>query len=281
MISRQQLFEIHEQPWCPNAVRDGATDCLRFFALVGRQFQGTIEPLETALAATGDRYVVDLCSGSGGPWLGLYKQIVRVDTPPIVILTDLFPNQPAMEQAMRASGGRIQCVVKAVDATSVPPELPGLRTLFTAFHHFDSGAAKAILQDAVDAGQGIAIFEQTQRSIWAIVFMLMLAPMALLCVPLIRPFRWSRLVWTYLLPAIPLVLLFDGIVSCLRTYSREELRSMTDSLTGRPFDWHYGRARTLFSPLGISYLIGYPSPIDAANETSDEDSVLPRVVRTK
>jgi hypothetical protein len=37
------------------------------------------------------------------------------------------------------------------------------------------------------------------------------------CTPWIRPFRWSRLLWTYVVPIIPAVLLFDGIVSCLRT----------------------------------------------------------------
>ena len=281
VIHRQQLFEIHDQAWCPDAVRDGATDCLRFFAIVGRQFQGAVEPIEEVLVETGDRYVIDLCAGSGGPWLGLYNQVARVDTPPIVVMTDLFPNQPAMERAVQASGGRIQRVIKSVDATSVPADLPGLRTLFTAFHHFNPMTARAILQDAVDAGQGIAIFEQTRRSIWAMIFMLTLAPLALLSVPLMRPFRWSRLFWTYLIPAIPLVLLFDGIVSCLRTYSREELRTMTESLIGQPYQWRYGRARTLLSPLGISYLIGYPSTVEVKSDASVIDSVPPRVARTK
>ena len=51
---------------------------------------------------------------------------------------------------------------------------------------------------------------------------------SLVCDPIIfrpacPPFRWSRLLWTYLVPVIPLVLLFDGIVSCLRSYRPDEL----------------------------------------------------------
>ena len=67
------------------------------------------------------------------------------------------------------------------------------------------------------------------------------------------------------MPAIPAVLFFDGVVSCWRTYSEPELRGMIEALTidevhGPAYVWEMGRARTLLSPLGISYLIGYPAP---------------------
>ena len=38
----------------------------------------------------------------------------------------------------------------------------------------------------------------------------------LLATPFILPFRWSRLFWTYIVPALPLVLTFDVVVSLLR-----------------------------------------------------------------
>ena len=31
--------------------------------------------------------------------------------------------------------------------------------------------------------------------------------------PFVRPFRWSRLLFTYVIPLIPLLVLFDGTVS--------------------------------------------------------------------
>src|SRR5450759_4223616 len=51
----------------------------------------------------------------------------------------------------------------------------------------------------------------------AIGLMFAWALMPFVCTPWIRPFRWSRLLWTYLIPIIPLVFLFDGVVSCHRT----------------------------------------------------------------
>ena len=58
----------------------------------------------------------------------------------------------------------------------------------------------------------------------------LLAPIVvLLLTPAIRPFRWSRLFWTYVIPAVPALVLFDGIVSCLRIYSPEELRALEET----------------------------------------------------
>jgi len=267
-MRRRHLLEIYEQPWCPQAVRDGATDCLRLIAVIGRQFQGALPPLRRALALSGAQRIIDLGSGGGGPWLALRTQLQTQEGAPVPItLTDLFPNQQALQAARAKAPAQIDFVGSSVDATNVPEALQGLRTLFTTFHHFDPPVAQAILQDAVSAGQGIAIFEQTRRTRAAQAFMAILAPIAFLAVPLIRPFRWSRLFWTYVLPAIPAVLFFDGVVSCWRTYTEPELRSMIDGLLidaehGPAYVWEIGRAHTLLSPLGISYLIGYPAPSD-------------------
>ena len=275
-MRRRHLIEIHEQSWCPVAVRDGATDCLRLIALIGRQFDGALPPLRRALAMTGAERIVDLGSGGGGPWLALRARLhTAAGAPAPIILTDLFPNRQALQAARAQAPAQIDFVEHAVDATNVPVELPGLRTLFTTFHHFDPPTAQAILQDAVDARQGIAIFEQTQRTRAAQLFMLILAPIALLSAPLLRPFCWSRLFWTYVIPAIPAVLVFDGIVSCWRTYTEPDLRGMIARLTtgeahGSAYHWEMGHARTLLSPLGISYLIGYPADALAAIETGQE-----------
>ncbi len=76
--------------------------------------------------------------------------------------------------------------------------------------------------------------------------------------PLIRPFHWSRLLWTYLVPIIPLVLLFDGVVSCLRTYRIQELREMVEKLAGIEYEWEVGEQPRGLGIAPITYLIGRP-----------------------
>jgi hypothetical protein len=133
-----------------------------------------------------------------------------------------------------------------------------LRTLFTAFHHFPAHSAQAILQDAVDHRQGIGIFEQTRRTPLALLLMLGLPFLALLAIPFMRPFRWSRLFWTYVIPAIPCVLCFDGIVSCLRTYSIDELNTLIARLNAPGYAWEIGHVPSPLSPIGVTYVLGYP-----------------------
>ena len=64
------------------------------------------------------------------------------------------------------------------------------------------------------------------------------------------------MLWTYLIPIIPLVLLFDGVVSCLRTYRPQELREIVDKLTSCEYKWEIGELAGGKVP--ITYLIGYP-----------------------
>jgi hypothetical protein len=81
----------------------------------------------------------------------------------------------------------------------------------------------------------------------------------LLVTPMIRPFRWSRLFWTYAAPLVPLIVLWDGVVSCLRTYSPAELLELTEGLGGKGYLWESGEERQQRSPIPVTYLIGYPT----------------------
>ena len=75
--------------------------------------------------------------------------------------------------------------------------------------------------------------------------------------PWIRPFRWSRLFWTYVVPIVPFVVLFDGVVSCLRTYRPQELREIIGKLTGSEYQWEVGEYLGVLNSTSITYLIGY------------------------
>ena len=83
--------------------------------------------------------------------------------------------------------------------------------------------------------------------------------MVLRMTPFIRPFRWSRLLWTYLVPLVPFAVLFDGLVSCLRTYRVEELRDLTARLEANDYDWDIGTVKNTAGPIPITYLIGVPN----------------------
>lgn len=262
-MRRVQFIEFHDQSWFPSFLRDYVTDALQFGFNLFNVYAPVAPLLERVTESTRRRSIVDLCSGAGGPWLELSKKLDSLkslgDAPALQIcLTDKYPNLGAFEKVRAASEGRIRFYSGSVDATKVPRELKGLRTMFTSFHHFLPDAGRAILQDAVDAGEGIGIFEIPRRapSAMGLTFGFVLA--LFVCTLWIRPFRWSRLLWTYLVPIIPLVLLFDGIVSCLRTYRPGEMLEIAGKLTASDYQWNAGELATGIAP--ITYLIGCPRP---------------------
>lgn len=204
-MKRLHLIEIHDQHWCPPTVRDGETDYLQFVIATTKLYAVVVPILAAALHRTGTRQVLDLCSGGAGPWLWLQSDFAERGVSVSVCLTDKYPNVEAIRQLNRMTHQSISYQPQSVDATRVPEELKGFRTIFSAFHHFRPEQACAVLADAVHTRQGIAVFEGTQRSLLALLLMLLVPLMVLLMTPFIRPFRWSRLFWTYLIPLIPLV----------------------------------------------------------------------------
>ena len=236
---RLQLFEFHDLPWCPPSLRDALTDFLAFTLRLWRTYAPAAPLLRRAIWDTAAPRIVDLCAGAGGPWPWLGG-----DFGVPVVLTDLFPHR----------GSSVYHV--PIDARAVPPGLRGFRTLFTSFHHFPPSEARAILADAVRSGQGIAVFEAARRRPLDLALIALTWLGVLLATPFIRPFRWSRLFWTYLPPVLPLMGTFDGVVSCLRWYSPAELRALVRGFD--EYEWEIGTVRDYHSPLHMTYLIGVP-----------------------
>lgn len=249
-MRRLQLFELHDFTWCPKAIRDGLTDFLE----TSIDVLDTYGPARTVLTRALDDYgmdgVLDLCSGAGGPWVHwLRKGLVSAR----VTLTDKFPNLDASRRLGKSGITGLRYYAEPVDATSVPAELSGVRTIFTAFHHFPPDQARAVIDDAVRKGQPIAIFELTSRTLPSLLSML-LSPIGVwFLTPRMQRAGWKKGFLTYVVPIIPLVVLLDGIVSCLRTYSVEDLKSMA---TAPEYTWLIGELARRSGP--ITYLVGHP-----------------------
>jgi hypothetical protein len=264
-MRRIQFIELHEQPWFPSSLRDDVTDAVQFGFNLFKAYDPIAPLLQTVIdsAANGAdsrRFIVDMCSGGGGPWLDLSRtlhgQRAAGSADLQIWLTDKYPNLEAFQNISASSDHHITYYPESVDAMNVPVTLKGLRTMFTSFHHFSPDDARAILQNAVDAGESIGIFEITRRAPSTVGIIFVGVLLLFLHAPRIRPFRWSRLLWTYLIPIIPLVLIFDGIVSCLRTYRPQELQVIVDKLTSCEFQWQIGEIAGKRAP--VTYLIGCP-----------------------
>jgi len=256
-MKRTHLFEFEDQLWFPQSIRACMQDHLRFMGdLSTPAYKGFVEKLRPAMERLGQREILDLCSGGGGPIRTILKLLRAQGFAATARVTDLFPNVAAYRQLEHDSGGIIQGCDASVNATSVPPALSGFRLLANGFHHFRPQDTAMVLADAVKQQRGIAVIEMVSRSPLAFFSIFVGLVMLFVTAPFVRPFRFSRLFFTYLLPLVPLCILWDGLVSCLRVYSPAELRELASQVGSTAYDWDIGEIRV--GPGVATYLIGTP-----------------------
>src|SRR5262249_3051312 len=269
-VKRRHLVELEDLPWWPRVFRDAATDYLVAAIRRARVYDRLAPRLADAVKRSGASPITDPCSGGGRPWPHPRPPLPQhgVDVP--VFLTDKYPNTPALSQIADTTPG-IRFEPDPVSATEVPERLAGFRTVFTAFHHFRPADARSILAAAVRDRQGIFIAEASQRRPSALALQALVPLAVLFLTPSIRPFRWSRLFWTYIVPVLPLAILFDGVVSTLRIYTPDEMLAMGREVGGDGYEWAAGTERPTGSPIPIPYLIGVPRPRAAAEPAAAPD----------
>lgn len=254
-MKRLQLFEFTDLPWWPKALRSLLTDFLELLMALTQPFSPMAKLLAKIMKETQQTRFIDLCSGSGGPWLSLNNVLRKVSGEEIsILLTDKYPNNEMSEKV--DSIPSMSYYPYSVDALAVPSNLKGIRILFNGFHHFPPNSATAILNDAVACNQPIVVFEILQRS-WFYFFYFMLTPVNLfLLTPWIRPRTFKRFLFTYLIPVAPIIVLWDSVVSILRCYTPEELLEMTRQVDAEHYIWKTGRY--FHKGLPVTYLVGYP-----------------------
>ena len=257
-MKRFQLIELEDQPWFPRVIRDLATDYLQFIQIRFRMDRAMAPLVRRVLDDSGKTEIVDLCSGGSGPLLLLVRDLAAGGVPVRATMTDLYPNVPAFEQIAAQSNGLIRFERRSIDARDVPPDLPGLRTIFNGFHHLAPEDARSVLHAAAAARQPVAIFEVSDRRWSTLIQILLLTPIFVwLATPFMRPFLWRRLFWTYVVPAVPFTCMWDGVVSQLRAYTVDELRGLAAG--SAPMRWDAGHIPIAKGHGRLTYLVGSPA----------------------
>lgn len=255
-MPRIHLFEFEDLSWFPEFLRNYGTDFLQYLSNKSKIYKGAIPIIEQTLKETKTNQIIDLGSGGGGGLLWLISELKKNFPDIKILLTDYYPNIPAFEKT-KNQAENFEFLTDAIDARRVPEALKGLRTQFLSFHHFKPDDALKILQNAVDSKSPIAIFEAQERSLQSILAMLLSPLSVLFTTPFIKPFKIGRLFFTYLIPIVPIFVLWDGVISSLRTYSVDEMNHLIEQVNGKEnFLWKTGKVKS--GPGKILYLIAIP-----------------------
>jgi hypothetical protein len=252
-VRRFHLFEFTDLPWWPDTFRSLLTGFLHRILEAAQPFTPKVDLVARALDLAGRRRIVDLCSGGVGPWLHLKALLEQSGGPVEVVLTDKYPDAE-VARAVEGIPGFSYCR-EPIDALDVPEGIDGVRTLVDCLHHFPPAQAQGILADAVRRRQPIVVFEALERSVPALLPLILLPLFILVLTPTVRPFTFSRLFFTYLVPVALVVVPWDVMVSILRCYTPAELLALGQA-AGPDYEWQAGTYKKGGSP--VTYLAGYP-----------------------
>lgn len=157
----------------------------------------------------------DIGSGSGGP-IALLARTSEWESVSFT-LSDLYPQE--------AHGLPDNCVYlqEPVDARQLQIPAPASISFFNAFHHFHAAEQRGIIDRQLRAGNAVVVAEILQPDLLCFLRILLATTLGqtLLC-PLVKPFRWKRLLLTWLLPVNLITVTWDGLVSVMKSPKRRD-----------------------------------------------------------
>ncbi len=259
-MRRMHLFEFMDLRWYPKLLRDLQTNILQVIMTRSPAFDAAAPYIDALIGRTHSAQVVDLCSGAAGPWPRLVE---KLGTPKVrIVLSDKYPNMEMFAAVEKRTHGRVAGVAQRVDALHVPSDLRGVRTIFTAFHHFRPQEVALILTDAQEQGEAICAFDYVPNKVLALAlspltFVISILQFYLLSFA-VRPFTWKQLLFTNLIPVVPVVAAWDGFVSSMRKYDSQALKEIVGARTTSSYSWEIGVDRSYAKSTPLTYLIGEP-----------------------
>ncbi|MCT4580965.1 MAG: hypothetical protein N4A35_06065 [Flavobacteriales bacterium] len=257
-MKRIHLFELEDFNWFPNWIRVRLTRMLNFMHKLVKTEDKLIELLTPLIKESQNLHITDLCSGSGGPMIPVVERLQQQEQFKnlSLTLTDLYPHHEIVKRY--ESNPLISYSSQPVDVTKVNADYKGLKTMICSFHHMTPDNAKAILKAARDNRDTICIYEMSDNrhpliaNVFTFIFNFI---NSLFITPFVRPMSWQQLVFTYIIPILPLGFAWDGAVSNARTYTLSDIDELLEGLEQDDYQWEKG---IIAGKLPSMYLIGKP-----------------------
>ncbi|EAQ99803.1 hypothetical protein [Maribacter sp. HTCC2170] len=267
-MKRIQLFEFEDFNWFPSWLRT----CMTNLIVILQKMMGVPEVLAGLIAEVLRKKnlnnIVDLGSGSGGAMpevldsLHAIKGLENVE----LVMTDLFPNDKMLKKFNQNTEDKISYSQTSVDATNIATAPEGLKTMVNCFHHMPPKKAKEILASAQRTNQALLIYEMGENNIPLLIWWLLLPIslviliiMVLFMTPFVKPLTWRQIVFTYLIPIIPICYAWDGQASLPRMYTLKDLDVLLEGLGSDNYTWKKGHAKKENGKKSGTFLLGLPN----------------------
>ena len=172
--------------------------------------------------------VMDPCAGSGYVNELLMKELGKKDLR--FYLSDFMidKNPEFRERINNLGDDRIHYLEQPIDVLKDNPDFRCPKIFINSFHHFDNEQVAQIFKLNLSHGDDVLVLEYCDNSFMSYLSMLLGPLVAMIMLPFITERRLLLVtaIFTYLIPVVPLMLLWDGIVSSLRCYSNKSIKAV-------------------------------------------------------
>ncbi len=230
------LFEFCDQSWIPTGARECLYEIMEACNSGVRSFNRQVARSAIGLARDhGLSSIIELGAGRAPVTTELTK---HEDTAGLKLVPcDLVPNEAAYRKLEQEHAGRVAPIYSPVDLTK--PQLvlnDSVLVMVGMMHHIPFELRPTVLRTLTQTNSQMAIYEPLRRT-WLSILMTLLSFFPAIMLPITffrRPGKLRRILWCWLIPIVPWMFMWDGVVSCLRQWHAEEWQAAFASLSPSP-----------------------------------------------
>jgi hypothetical protein len=228
------LFEFMDHPWTPHVLRETLLDVLEY---CNRDFRPYYREIADEISRIARERELTTVVEFGAGYAPLTRELAAMDGNELTLIPcDLYPEPSPWDQLREEFGSCIRPVYEPVDAT-IRHDWPQRTAvvLCATLHHIPPGIRRTALEALHDSSDCVLVFEPVRKTPFSM-FLVLFALIPALLTPafrMTRPGRLRRVLFCWLLPIVPLMFVWDGLISCLRQWSNEEWANFTSSLPDR------------------------------------------------
>ena len=210
------MKELEDFPHFPTLLRNFQTEFIGFVVVRFNVYRAFIKYINSLTLPR--LPMIDLCSGNGEAAIHVFKESNYFSH---LILSDKFPNKIPLNDH------KISYLAQSADVLEMKFQPGVCYTMYNAFHHFKDEDKRKVAQKINEVGARSFFVEILAPNLACLLKVLFITTVGnLLLTPLIRPFSFKRIFFTYIIPVNILIITYDGIVSVFKSRTVNEYRKL-------------------------------------------------------
>ncbi len=252
-----RLVEFGDLDWVPRWYDVYLREFLFFYYKLYGYYKLWIPALKDFFHKVPSKVYLECCSGSGEVLPLIIDHYLKEEPqrngslPPKFLLSDLKPDPGFIQKIQELGKDQFQYIESPLDATNIPPKWDHPLIFINSFHHLDQEIAeKMILKGSV---RGLIVLEYVNPSILGFFSVFLGSLSIFFLLPfVVKPRDLPLMIlFTYFIPVFPLMVLWDGIVSCLHVYTKKDFEKIfkKNKLKAQLVSY---RKKSLLYPAGVT-----------------------------